>query len=133
MRRARIGTRPPKPMARRRVSALALAVVLLAGAPAGLLAGRPPRLLRGHADDVYALAFSPGGVLASVSGDGTARLWDPATGRGRAALEGHDGLVYGAAFSPDGKALTTAGGDAAVPPGGTATQTVLVGFESPAA
>ncbi|MBV8032296.1 MAG: caspase family protein [Betaproteobacteria bacterium] len=36
-----------------------------------------PRLLRGHAGPVNALAFSAdGGLLASASGDGTVRTWD---------------------------------------------------------
>jgi WD40 repeat protein len=39
------------------------------------------RTLKGHTNDVTALAFSPDdGRLASASRDGTVRVWDPATG-----------------------------------------------------
>jgi WD40 repeat protein len=65
-----------------------------------------PRVLSGHTDGVYALAFAPDGkTLASASGDGTARLWDLTTGRERLALHGHDGPVYDVAYSDDGRTL----------------------------
>ena len=41
---------------------------------------------------VYAVAFSPDGrLLATGSDDGTARLWDPATGEHLRTLTGHTG------------------------------------------
>src|SRR5262245_58104966 len=90
-------------------------IVLLVG-QAALLAyparQARPLALRGHEDNVYSLAFSPDGtLLASASGDGTARLWDLAAGKTLHVLEGHDGSCYQAAFSPDGKWLATASGD----------------------
>jgi hypothetical protein len=58
------------------------------------------RLLSGHAGEVFALAFSPGGgQLASGGGDQTIRLWDSATGRELKVLRGHVGPVRALAFS----------------------------------
>ena len=61
---------------------------------------------------VNGVAFSPDGrLLATASYDGTARLWDPATGDCLRTLTGHDDTVYGVAFSPDGRLLATASRD----------------------
>ena len=58
------------------------------------------------------MAFSPDGrLLATASGDRTARLWDSATGEPVRTLTGHTDAVYGVAFSPDGRLLATASGD----------------------
>ncbi len=50
------------------------------------------------------MVFSPDGKTLATSGeDGTARLWDTATGTERHVLKGHDGSVEAVAFSPDGR------------------------------
>jgi WD40 repeat protein len=56
------------------------------------------------------VAFAPGGrAVATAATDGTARLWDVATGREHAALrrEGLEAKVI--AFSPDGLTLAAGG------------------------
>ena len=82
-------------------------------------ATRPARVLEGHTEPVAALALSPDGRrLASAAWDGTARVWDLASGTAE-VLEGHRGNVNGIAFRPDGL-VATAGFDGTLrlwPPG----------------
>jgi WD40 repeat protein len=60
--------------------------------------------LTGHKGLVVALAYSPDGrTLASASADGTARLWDLATGKLMATLQSPAARAYCVAFSSDGK------------------------------
>lgn len=63
---------------------------------------------------IWGMAFSPNGkLLASAGIDGTARLWNPATGQAVGPpLHATDtqGGVFGVAFSPNGKLLATADG-----------------------
>ncbi len=74
--------------------------------------GRAERVLKGHTNviDWLALAATPAGrlLLASGSGDKTARIWDVATGECQRVLEGHTNNVYGIAFAPDASRLATA-------------------------
>ena len=73
------------------------------------------RTLTGHTGMVRYVAFSPDGkLLATASDDGTARLWNPATGDCLRNLAGDGSMtVMGVAFSLDGKLLATAGLDGA--------------------
>ena len=77
--------------------------------------GRIERVLKGHTNVIHSLAFAvpPGGrlLLASGSGDNTARIWDVAAGECRRVLEGHTNSVYGVAFAPDASRLATASFD----------------------
>ena len=57
------------------------------------------------------MVFSPDGAwVATASRDGTARVFDPATGAERARLT-HDDWVRAVVFSPDGAWVATASND----------------------
>jgi len=71
--------------------------------------------LNGHIADINSVAFNPAGsFVVTASADGTARVWDAATGTTVGELRGHSGSVNSAVFSPDGKFIVTAGNDATV-------------------
>lgn len=71
-------------------------------------------LLRGHADEIRTLVFSPDGRwLASASRDKTARIWEVSTRKGQRVLE-HPEPLNAVAFSPDGRVVATGGDDRAV-------------------
>lgn len=77
-----------------------------------ILASHVRLTLTGHSDVVRSVAWSPDGKrLATGSVDGTARVWDAATGKELLILSGHRDSVFGVAWSPDGTRLATASPD----------------------
>ncbi len=69
----------------------------------------------GHRSGVLAVAFHPfEPLLATASGDGTARLWSLSDGTAMATLDGHYGPVTGVAFSSDGRSLASSSTDGTV-------------------
>jgi WD40 repeat protein len=70
------------------------------------------QVLRGHNDDVYAVAFHPDGTrLATAGRDGAVWLWDLARDKEVVRLPGHKGYVWWLAFSPDGATLASGSWD----------------------
>jgi WD40 repeat protein len=70
------------------------------------------QVLRGHTDEVFAVAFHPDGTrLATAGRDRAIWLWDLARGEEVARLPGHTGYVWSLAFSPDGATLASGSGD----------------------
>lgn len=73
--------------------------------------GAPVRSLTGHRAPIHGLAFSPNGLLASVSSDKTLRLWDVETGKLRATLQTsgpEPQPLRQVAFAENGRALYVA-------------------------
>ena len=74
--------------------------------------GKLVRELKGHANAVFALAFSPDGSrLASGGFDGALLLWNVADGQQLARTEGKS-WIFKVAFAPDGQTVFTSGGNA---------------------
>lgn len=71
--------------------------------------------LEGHAEGVFAVAFSAnGGRIAVGAGDGKVHVWDSVRGTALKALEGHARAVSAVAFSHDGRWLASASLDGGV-------------------
>jgi WD40 repeat protein len=70
--------------------------------------GTLERTLKGHDLDVLDAEFSPDGKLLATAGyDGTARVWNVATGKSVAVLHEQAGTLVSAIFSHDGRLLVT--------------------------
>lgn len=67
-----------------------------------------PKVLKAHAGEVYAVAFSPDGkLLATGSDDKTVKLWQMPEGKKTKTLTGHYFGILSVAYSPDGKLLAS--------------------------
>ncbi len=67
------------------------------------------RVLHGHTNWVWSLAFSPeGDILASGSDDGNLRLWDVSEGKSIHVLDDHAHYIFDLAISADGQQLVSA-------------------------
>ncbi|MCB5169686.1 helix-turn-helix domain-containing protein [Streptomyces bambusae] len=79
----------------------------LPGSGAGPLRRAAAAVLRGHSDDVNAVAFtSDGRGVVSGSGDGTAKVWDTAGHRLTQTYGGHADYVLAVAVGPGGLLAT---------------------------
>lgn len=71
--------------------------------------------LEGHSGWVEEVTFNgDGSLIGTASTDGSARIWDPASGACLFTLMGHGRAVCGVAFNPDGTLLATGGADKTV-------------------
>lgn len=71
--------------------------------------------LRGHANDLLAVAFSPDGTRLVTGGkDRKVKVWDAFSGRELFTLPGHAGAIYSLAFTPDGTRLASGSDDGMV-------------------
>ena len=68
--------------------------------------------LRGHADEIHSVAFSPDGQrIVTGSWDRTAKVWDAASGTNLLTLKGHRDMIGSVDWSPDGRRIATASYD----------------------
>ena len=70
--------------------------------------------LEGHAGRVFTARFvavGGGDEILTAGADGTARLWDAATGRARQSFRGDSHFLVDAALAPDGSVIAAGGSD----------------------
>lgn len=73
------------------------------------------QVLRGHTDEVFAVAFHPDGTrLATAGRDGAISLWDLTRNEEVVRLPWHRSFVWSLAFSPNGATLASGSGDCTV-------------------
>ncbi|PID62642.1 MAG: hypothetical protein CSB44_03465 [Gammaproteobacteria bacterium] len=71
-----------------------------------------PATLSAHTDSIVSCCFNHDNTrILTTSRDGTARLWNPATGRCIQTLTGHTGQVSRGSFNHDGTRILTTGVD----------------------
>ena len=89
------------------------------------------RILKGHRDDIYHVAFSPrGDLLASWSKDGTVCLWSTSSWELIRRITAAAKQVNAGAFAPDGKSLVTVGDEGKLKVWETATGRKLVDVQA---
>jgi len=71
--------------------------------------------LKGHANRVLSVAFSPDGkTVASTGADQLIKIWDVGTGEERLTLKGHSSQVNSISFTSDGKTLVSGSQDGTI-------------------
>lgn len=63
------------------------------------------RAFQGHSTWVSGITFGPQGLLASISYNGNARLWQAESGKCLSTFQGYSSVISALAFSPDGSVL----------------------------
>jgi WD40 repeat protein/DNA-binding SARP family transcriptional activator len=96
----------------------------------GHVAFQSPTMPQANLAIIWATFSADGTRLVTAGLDGTARVWDTASGEAQFILTGHEGQLQCAEFSPDGQRLATGGDDGTariwdLGPGSTAGQELV--------
>src|SRR5262249_47188956 len=116
------GGLPMLPRCARSLAVRSIACVLFLAGVSWICADEPEKLppivaqvLKGHAETVYAVAYTPDGKqVITASFDKTLKLWDAATGKEIktfAGPQGHQNLILCVALSPDGQLIASGSSD----------------------